>query len=232
MINKWIRFFSIGAITLLLSANSKHKLKYTIDGSNADWDKSKLISLNIGGTKKPTFNSDVDIQHFYMDIDRHYLYIYFSVAPNLVKRYSQMKSSGIIAYLYIDSDNNKTTGVNKKDSSGNKAMIGSETLIWVPLSGASKLKPGSKEKIVSCFISHWDKTNRSFDEKVTSDKYSNISKFIKYSEKGVEIALERKDLNIKDDNDFKFTVIEWANNSPEQASSIIFKNLKFTLIKK
>lgn len=206
-------------------SSSKVAMKYKIDGSFADWKENSLLTKEIGAVGYGTFKKDTDIKQMYVDSDKDFLYIFLKCDEDLVSRFKHNKSSGILGYLYIDNDRNVKSGASKVDSSGNKAMLGVESLIWLAIGSMSSSTSG-QENFISYNISHWDATKNIFGNYVASEMSVDDNKRIRFTADGAEIAIELKHLNLKAGQEVDLVFVEWAHNEFKRV-----KRLKFQLSK-
>ncbi len=125
------------------------------------------------------------------------------------------QASGILAYLYLDHDQNKDTGADIIDHSGNKAMLGTETRIVLPLGVAVNLTSQKTSCSVSYDISNWNPDTGKFDpESFSADSDFLRPELISYTDEGIEMAIPLKSLSLSLGDKFNLICCEWANNTP------------------
>jgi hypothetical protein len=151
------------------------------------------------------------------------LYLFFKCIPSILERYKKYGFSGIFAYLYIDSDSNKSTGATKIDHSGNSAMLGTDFRIWVPIGvGASVLQSSG------CYISYemhkWNSSSKDFSIQIRKEFSHRPNSLIAHGDDGIEIALLLSDIKMSQGQKFDFICLEWANNESKYANRIQVKN--------
>jgi hypothetical protein len=195
-----------------------------IDGSMNDWSAHTLLWDETGdaGLKPWPLDDSIDIKEMYYANDTDFLYIFMScdVGSNFNKN---PNSSGILAYIYIDSDNDTTTGATEIDDSGSNHVVGADIKIWIPI-----MVSGSIEGIQKGFdyrLSVFDKASQTFEmdskfivrEESTLDSNSLIS----FSDVGVELAIPLKDIEKSIGDNFTFTMLEWAHMEEEHTNQKI-----------
>jgi hypothetical protein len=190
-----------------------HPTKYMIDGESSDWSSDKIFINEVGALSDST--SRVDLKQLYLDYDDSFLYLFIKCDPGLVTHFKKHPVSGILAYLYLDYDQDITTGADRIDHSGNEAILGTETRIWIPLGTAISLTSNETAFTVSFEVSQWNPHTGEFDSHFRADsKFSNCE-LVSYTDDGVEMAIPLESLNLSTGNSFDLICCEWANNTPE-----------------
>lgn len=199
--------------------NTFHPTKYVIDGEFSDWSNKQLVINEVGGVGCNDSASNIDLKQLYLDNDNSFLYLFVKCDPGLTTHFKKHQTSGILAYLYLDHDQNEATGSDNIDHSGNEAMLGTETRIWIPLSVSISFPSQKTSCSISYDISNWNSGIGEFD----SDSFSADSDFcnselISYTDEGVEMAIHLKELNLSPSDKFNLICCEWANNTPDDAN--------------
>lgn len=159
--------------------------------------------------------NEVDIKKLYIDQDENFLYLFMTCSPDLNVRFEKDKMSGILAYLYIDSDNNNKTGSKIGPNPKNSSVVGAETRIWIPLGSAITYPEKKTHYTVSYFVSHWNTNEDDFGQDIADSSSHHKSSLIKYTSEGIEMAIALSDLKLSSEQEFTLICAEWANNKSE-----------------
>ncbi len=84
-------------------------LSFHMDGSGDRWANKTPLIAEVGLTGRGDFNG-IDIKRFHFENDHHYLYVFMECEPSLEDAYNEKPSSGAVAKLLFDVDNNPATG--------------------------------------------------------------------------------------------------------------------------
>ena len=179
-----------------------------------------------GGVGFGGAGEDIDIKEFYYRNDKDFIYLFFKCRPTVQERYDKLHRSGIFAYLYIDSDSDRSTGASQTDDSGNSAMLGTDIQIWMPLgvfTSSNSAYGDRKGCSISYAIKLWDPVKKDFAIEIRQEDSKDEGSLIAHGKDGVEVAIPLADLKKTKGDKFDFVCVEWANNRPEFANRISIK---------
>ena len=198
-------------------------LKYSIDGSFDDWQEFKTAWTETGKEGFGTFGGDIDIKQFHYCNDDQYLYLFLECNPTVQELFEETGAGGIVAYLYLDSDSDESTGATKPDLSGNSAMLGSDIQIWIPI-GVYVQYSATEEVETGCYVSYtlqrWSPQSEGFDTEVREESSRSMNSLIMHGKDGIEIAIPLSDLGKAKGDKCDLICVEWAHNDPENANRI------------
>jgi hypothetical protein len=199
--------------------------QFKIDGSIDDWTGYTLAWPETGSTGRGNAGDGIDVKEFYYCNDDTYLYLFLRCNPTLQERYEKIGASGMLAWLYIDSDSNPATGASQKDESGNSAMLGTDIRISVPIGIYTKMDPGQVIKGCNVLyrIENWDGNSKDFSASAFNQDSKESGSLIAHGKDGVEIALPLSVLRKRKGDRFDLICVEAANDRPEFANRTTIK---------
>lgn len=217
------------AFPLVLSHEVAWGAEPVLDGKFDDWGDSKPAWEETGGVVRQPSGAgrfdDIDLKQFYYKSDGKWLYLFFKCEPSVAKRYSVLGASGNLAYLYIDSDGSPRTGATRTDAaSRNRAMLGSDYKLWVPIGAGVEVKNMQTTRFcsVSYSLAQWNGRENKFVARADHGSRDENPR-IAHGKDGVEMAILLSDIGKKKGDRFDFICVEWANNKAEFANRISIK---------
>jgi len=83
---------------------------FKLDGSFEDWEGIEPLWEEGGAEGQGAWETNIDIKQVYFKNDGQYLYVFMKCSPTIEERSKIEKSGGIVGDLYLDTDNDPSTG--------------------------------------------------------------------------------------------------------------------------
>jgi hypothetical protein len=109
------------------------QLLVTLDGKIQDWGSIEPLWNEGGMAGRGAFESNIDIQQVYFKNDSQYLYVFMRISPTIEDRFKKSPTGDIIGDLFLDLDNNPSTGSNAIEGREEEKYKGYEARVHLPV---------------------------------------------------------------------------------------------------
>ena len=200
------QFVIVSTVLFALAAFAAEGAKFKIDGIKTDWISPPLLK-EIGGTSRGSFSDGIDATQLYVSNDAQYLYLFIGTSPSFGARFKKNKSSGNFCVVYIDSDNNQSTGCSNVIGFRYGKINGYEYKVNMPI-GIYFNQDGTGTFATYSLTGVQDDGKFSALE-VIQEKSSHEDKdFIAHGKDGVECKIPLASLGVKSGSTIKLLIAE------------------------
>ncbi len=192
-------------------------LLFTLDGSLKDWAGIEPLWNEGGAAGRGAIESNIDIKQVYFKNDAQYLYVFMQIAPTIEERFKISATGDILANLYIDTDNNPTSGSGAVGLFESEKYKGYEMRIYLPVGIMSN--PDKKIPYIAYEVRPLEGGNFSANAIVRWESYSEGS-LIAHGPEGVEFALPLETLGLSVPTTVRVLLAERSHWDEEQGHTV------------
>ena len=153
-----------------------------------------------------------DIKSLQMAYDEENLYFLIHMDKGIDEYFAAKEAGGTIGSIYLDTDNDTTTGCVDKDMYGFPNLNGYDVHIWIPV-GVSYSDNSSKPLVSYGVYPPREKRDEfEISKKIAEAGSLENPDIIQHKGKAIEFAIPLKALNIKTGTNVKGVISEYANS--------------------
>lgn len=200
--------------------------RFALDGVGPDDATLEPVLAECGIVGRGSFGHGIDLKQLYLDNDAERLYLYTPTEPSIAERYAEQQATGGLLELYIDTDNDPTTGCVDYDVFGYEPVSGYDRKVVLEVGVSSTMKYGDSEATNSYFLvlrveksdgaKRWDKT--------FGGMFDDSKAYVADSDTGVEMVLPLEELDLTPGDTVRMLLQEKADSFvPESCNTFTYQ---------
>ena len=196
MISLWLTVTGCGTSPVDSDGSEEHRtpepakanlVSISVDGLASDWQGVRPVWEEGGAPGAGDFPDSIDIQQVYFSNDETFLHIFLRISPTIQKRFDDSANSGELCDIFIDTDNDSTTGCKDVDGFEYGKINGYEFKLWVPV--GVRASNEETQPLVSYDLKPADANGQFTFESVAASKSLEPDALIQHGDEGVEMSI-------------------------------------------
>lgn len=200
----------VGWVLLLTLCATAKETGVKIDGALDDWKPGGPLIAEAGASGRGSFNG-IDVKAVYVRNDSKNLYFFLATVPSLEAWFAETESSGGLCDIYIDTDNDSTTGCKDVLGFDYGEIAGYEFQIWMPV-GQYSDENGTGVYSTYSLLPLDEDRKFNIANNVAEKSSMEDKQFIAHGKQGVEFAVSLQALGLSIGDTINLLIVEQAHS--------------------